>query len=43
MHSGTFKDTKKAAQKMFNGYEQELGDIRGLTSQNDFPLIFPKN
>ena len=26
-----------------HNYEQKLGDIKGLTEQENFPLAFPKN
>ena len=28
---------------MFHSYEQELGEIQGLPTQNNFPSIFPNH
>ena len=43
MHGVTFNNPKTITGKMLHGYEQEFGDIRGLSAQNNFPSIFPKH
>ena len=43
MYGRTFNYPKKATQQTCHSYEQEIGDIRDLPAQNDFPSIFPKH
>ena len=39
MYGGTFNDPKNYMRQTHHGYEQYFGDIRGLSAQNNFPLI----
>ena len=43
MYAGTFNDPEKATLKTRHSYEQELGYLWGLPTQNDFRTIFPKH
>ena len=43
MYAVKFNNPEEATWQTRHSYEEEFGYLWGLSAQNDFPSIFPKN